>query len=235
MSKEFEQIALVESMLLRANALVSELEKTYHRDLEAKDVSAEARNLTHEILEKCSNILDQAMAIFFEKEIRPLLSELPKRGGYFPVAKDEAAYRSSLGQWKAVDLGVLAPNLDAKLRSLQPFTDSRNSILLRMRELANRKHTSLAPQKRLEDRRVSVAAPGGGSVSWGSGVTFGSGVSVMGVPINPRTQMPAHTQGIDIRVERWVSFHFEDGGENALSFCKESISATRRVVDTLLS
>jgi len=234
MNPKTEQIDLIESMLTRANMLVSELEQAYHHDLEAKKVSDEARNLTHEVLEKCSNILDQTMTVFFEHEIKQYLTELPKRGGYFPTAKDEKSYRSSLGQWKASQLAMLAPMLDAKLRSLQPFADPKNVIFSRMRDLANRKHTGLAPQKRSEDRRVNVASAGGGSVTWGQGVTFGSGVSVMGVPIDPRTQMPAHTQGISVKVEKWISFHFDDNGDDALSFCQESVRAARRAVETLL-
>ena len=235
MCDRFEKIFLVKSMISRAEDIVRELETTYQHDLGEKDVSAKARNLTHEILEKCSNALDQAMTILFDYEIRSRLPEAPKRGGYFPIAKDIDAYRSSLGQWNAKDLAIFAPDLDAKLLSLQPFTKPQNQIFLRMRELANRKHTGLTPQKRLEQRRVNVTSPSGGSVSWGPGVTFGSGVSIMGVPIDPSTQMPAHSNGISIEVERWISFHFDDGGEDALLFCKDSISATRRAIDALLN
>lgn len=82
---------------------------------------------------------------------------------------------------------------------------------------------------------MNVTGSGGGSVSWGPGVTFGSGVSVMGVPIDPKTQMPAHTRGIHVSVENWVSFHFEEGGEDALSFCKTAIEDVRRAVSTLMN
>ncbi|MEP2922394.1 MAG: hypothetical protein ABJP06_16840 [Sulfitobacter sp.] len=107
MNPKTDQIKLIEPMLTRANRLVSELGQAYHRDLEGKKVSDEARNLTHEVLEKCSNILDQTMTVLFEYEIKPHLTELPKRGGYFPTAKDEESYRSSLGQWKASQLAEL--------------------------------------------------------------------------------------------------------------------------------
>lgn len=56
----------------------------------------------------------------------------------------------------------------------------------------------------------------------------------MGVPIDPRTQMPAHTHGISVAVEKWVSFHFEEGGEDALAFCKSAIEASNRAIETLL-
>lgn len=139
-----------------------------------------------------------------------------------------------MGQWGAADLETIAVTVDAKVRSLQPFVSPQNKVFARIRALANKKHTSLAPQKRIEEKRVNVTSPSGGGVSWGPGVTFGPGVSVMGVPIDPRTQMPAHSRGINIEVETWVSFQFEDGGENALAFCKSAVVAAQRVVDTLL-
>lgn len=229
-----EKERLIESMIGRAEKLVAELTGIYSRDLQSQAVSDDALNLTHEVIEKCSNTLDQIMSLTFDREIKPLIAIQPKRGGYFPAALDEASYRSSLGQWNAANLDQIAPALESKLRSLQPFTGSQNSIFFRIRSIANQKHTRLLPQRKKEQRRVSVTSPGGGGVSWGPGVTFGSGVSVMGVPIDPRTQMPVHSQGIDVAVERWVSFHFEDNGDDALEFCKASTEAARRAFEVLL-
>lgn len=226
-------ISILESMISRADKLHSELKQVYEKDLLAKEVSADALNITHEIIEKCSNVMDQSMTLAFEIFIKGKIDSQPKRGGYFPVARDEGSYRSSLGQWNAKNLEEICPKLERDLRSLQPFSNPDNAIFIRIRELANKKHTGLVPQKRFEQKRVNVARQGVGSVNWGSGVTFGRGVSVMGVPINPSTQMPAHTQGIDVSIERWVSFNFEGGGENALDFCRLAIAAARRVVSTL--
>lgn len=225
--------ATLESMIARAEKLMGELKEVYNRDLDAKHVSPEALNITHEIIEKCSNVMDQTMTAVFESEIKSKIAIQPKRGGYFPVAKDEKAYKESLGQWKASELDTIAPDIDKKLRSLQPFTSPSNAIYARIRELANKKHTALQPQKRNVQQRVNVSRPGVGGVSWGPGVVFGGGVSVMGVPIDPRTQMPAHSQGIDVTVEKWVSFHFESG-EDAFAFCGSAIQAVRRAVKTLI-
>lgn len=224
----------LESMIARAERLMGELKDVYNRDLTAKQVSPEALNITHEIIEKCSNVLDQSMTAVFETKIKGKITTQPKRGGYFPVAKDERGYKESLSQWKAADLDKIAPDVDAKLRSLQPFTSPKNAIFSRIRELANKKHTRLIPQKRREQPRVNVSRPGSGSVSWDpSSVRFGSGVTMLGVPVDPRTQMPSHSQGIDIAIEKWISFHLEDGGENAIGFCEAAIQAVHRAVKTL--
>lgn len=223
------------SMIDRAGSLLIELERVYTRDLEAHEVSADALNITHEVVEKCSNILDQAMALAFKNQIKPTLKILPKRGGYFPAASDEQAYRSNLGQWNAADLDVLVPDLDYKLRSLQPFSDKSNTIFARIKALASKKHTSLEPQVRKEKRRVNVTRQGQGSITWGPGVIFGSGVSVMGAPINDLTQLPMPTPGVDVVVETWISFHFEDSGEDALMFCRSAVQAARRAVKTIFN
>ncbi|WP_370231221.1 hypothetical protein, partial [Cognatishimia sp.] len=72
------RIEEIDSLVERAQELFEDLEVAYNRDLEAKEVSKKAKNLTHEVLEKCSNILDQTMTICFELDIRPHLTELPK-------------------------------------------------------------------------------------------------------------------------------------------------------------
>lgn len=224
---------LLNSMITRAETLLGELEKVYTRDLAAREVTPEALNITHEIVEKCSNILDQAMTLAYETQIKPKLLTPPKRGGYFPAASDEQSYRSALGQWQAANLDALVPDLDRKLRLLQPFSHPSNAIFGRIKVLANKKHAGLAPQVRKEQERVNVSRRGQGGVSWGPGVTFGPGVRVMGAPIDPRTQLPIPTAGVDVTVEKWVSFHFEEGGEDALTFCRDAIRAARRVMQTL--
>ncbi|MCE7796551.1 hypothetical protein LWE61_08240 [Sphingobium sufflavum] len=228
-----KEVGLLYSMIVRADKLATELQEIYQRDLEEKNISPEALNLTHEVIEKCSNTLDQSMSVLFQREIRPHLQNPPVKGGYFPAGKDENAYRSTLGQWGAADLRSINPSVDAKLRSLQPFTDDKNGIYARIKGFAAHKHTGLRPQLRSEQRRVNVTRPGVGGVSWGPGVTFSGAVSVMGVPINPYTQMPAHNRDIDVTVENWVRFLIEDTGEDALAFCKSAISATRTAIAKL--
>ncbi|WP_424967913.1 hypothetical protein [Dinoroseobacter sp. S375] len=77
------------AMIARAEVLVTDLKAVYERDLQAQIVSVEALNITHEIVEKCSNVMDQAMTLYFNRTIAPLLIKLPRRGGYFPAARNE--------------------------------------------------------------------------------------------------------------------------------------------------
>ena len=91
----------------------------------------------------------------------------------------------------------------------------------------------LTPQTKTETKRVTVSR-GDGSVSWGSGVTFGRGVSVMGVPIDPATQMPVPNNIVETKVENWISFLFEGSDINVLWLCKKSVKDGEEIVKKIL-
>jgi hypothetical protein len=224
----------IRSMAKRADKLLSELKAEYDKCLQEKDISSEAINITHEIIEKCSNALDQIMHTAWSIRVAPKLSNLPKRGGYFPTARDEQSYRSSLGQWNATDLDVIDPEFGRILRECQPMTDSKNEWLADLRDLANKKHTGLVPQKRFEDRVTTVQRRGGG-ISWSSGVTFSPGIQILGVPIDPHTQLPMAMPGVQTKVEIWVTFMLEGTSLNALAFCQSVIAGTKELIDTFSS
>ncbi|MDF1620989.1 hypothetical protein [Pseudothioclava nitratireducens] len=226
----------IHSQILRVEKIFEELAIAYKRDLENKSISDEALVLTHEVVEKCANILDQTMTLVFETKILPKLSEPPKRGGYFPAAKNEDSYLSGMGQWKVKDLGAIDADLDAALRSLQPFSAKENEIYARIRDLASKKHTALEPQVRREQPIVTTVGHSGNSVvRWNpNNVTFGAGVRISGVPVNPHTQMPIEDPQLSIRREVWVSFHLAGTGEDAYRLCYDAVNATKRAVKLLL-
>jgi hypothetical protein len=91
------------------------------------------------------------------------------------------------------------------------------------------KHIDLVPQTKVEERRVTVSREGGGSVSWGQGVTFGPVVRVQGAPVDPRTQRIVPTPGVTEKVESWVSFIIKDHNVNAAGLCKEACAGARRI------
>ena len=90
-------------------------------------------------------------------------------------------------------------------------------------------HQDLVEQTKTEHRRVNVSAPGGGGVSWGPGVTFGSGVSVMGVPIDPRTQLPVPNNSVKTEIIVWVDFKFQSNDQSVLPFIEMSIDRVESV------
>lgn len=87
-------------------------------------------------------------------------------------------------------------------------------------------------QTRTEAKRVTVSR-GGGSVSWGTGVTFGAGVSVVGVPIDPRTQMPVQNTVAKTEVVIWVDFRFKEIDQPVLPFVEASIKNVDKLFQAL--
>jgi hypothetical protein len=73
-------------------------------------------------------------------------------------------------------------------------------------------------------------------VSWNpNGVFFGSGVSVMGVPINPATQLPVTNQTTTTKIITWVDFKFEDSDISALILLKQSLRGTQEIFNSIES
>ena len=228
----------VESMLVRADELLKELDDEYKNCLQARNVNERAKNLTHEVLEKLRSALDHTMRIAWDKYIAPNLSEQDKKRAYvyFPIVDNLNAFRSTLGRGCMANLEKVHKNLYDFLLKRQPFSAGENRWLKLLAEIAAEgKHVRLTPQKRTEKiSRISVSKRGG-KVSWDpSSVKFGGGVSVLGAPIDPSTQRIIPTPGVTEQVEIWVSFIFEGHGVNALVFCKEAIQKTRALIEEML-
>ena len=115
------------------------------------------------------------------------------------------------------------------LLAQQPFSAAANAWLVAVNDLAiASKHIDLVPQTRSEERRTIVSGSGG-SVSWGPGVVFGAGVSILGAPVDPRTQRIVPTRGITETIEVWVSFKIRGYDGNAAGLCREACAGTRRI------
>jgi len=71
----------------------------------------------------------------------------------------------------------------------------------------------------------------GSGVSWSGGVYFSGNISVMGAPIDPKTQLPVPTPGLTTRVEIWTSFIIEGTDLNALGFCKDAVKGTKEIIE----
>lgn len=113
---------------------------------------------------------------------------------------------------------------------MQPFADKKNDWLRILNDLAvASKHIDLVPQKRITEQRITVSSPNGSTVSWGQGVTFGSGVHIFGAPVNPTTQRIIPTTGVIEREETWVSFLIEGYSVEPLAFCKDAAREVRTI------
>ncbi len=217
----------------RADELLVDMLAEHQRALKGRQVSARGVHLTHEVCERLRSVLDRVARCYWEQRVAPAISQSDRDAAlvYFPVTKDQGGFDSVLGRWRWKSVRVQHQSLYDRLLELQPFKNGvDNGWLLTLSKIANSgKHVDLLPQKRVEEKRVIVSGPGA-SVSWGSGVTFGGGVSVMGVPVDPRTQRIVPTPGITEKIEIWVSFLIDGCNVDAADFCRRACLETRRIV-----
>lgn len=148
---------------------------------------------------------------------------------YFPIRHSAPEFQQAIaGDFPG--LALAAPAVVATVEAIQPYNDP---WLGKFNKLNNHnKHQDLVEQTRTEARHVKVSS-GGGSVSWGPGVTFGSGVNVMGVPIDPSTQMPVPNNLVQTEVVTWVDFRFSEVDESVLPFVEASVKNTTKVFQAL--
>lgn len=225
----------IQSQLNRAKELKKELDESSNADLKSKTISDKTRNLTQEILVKIRSILDQAMYSFFEKEIAPNLSDEEKKKVkvYFPLVSKKDDLKSILGRAMIKNLDTTHPKIFSFLETIQPYNKDF-TWLNELSKYANEKHMKLTPQKRTEVKRTTVTS-NNGSVSWGSGVTFDRGISIMGASVDPITQNIEPTPGVESKTEIWISFLFEDSNINALWLCNKSIEGSEKIINAFFS
>jgi hypothetical protein len=224
----------IQSQLDRAKELLQELESACNTDLQAKDVSGKTKNLSQEVLLKIRHLLDQSIYKFFEKYYLPNLSDIDKKSAkiYFPIVSKKEVLKSVFGRAKMRDIETNNQKFYEFISSVQPY--NQDYLWLKyLADFANDKHIKLTPETKTEIKRVTVSR-GGGSVSWGPGVTFGGGVSVMGVPIDPATQMPVPNNITETKVENWVSFLFDGSDVNVFWLCKRSVEDGEKIIKKVL-
>lgn len=225
----------IKSQIDRAKMLLKEFEQSAQADLAKQEISTTTKNLTQEVLLKMNRLFDQTWRVFFVKYYAPKLSkeEIEKTKIYFPIAQKSEDLKAALGRCKIADLGSDYPEVYKWLESVQPYNPNQNWLSL-CKKYADDSHIQLTPQTRTETRQVSVSS-GSGSVSWGPGVTFGSGISVMGVPIDPRTQMPVPNNIVKTEIQQWVSFSFSGTEINVLWLCKNAVEQGEKIIKTVFS
>lgn len=204
-----QRASSIEALLRRATADASALHVAYQTSLSAKHISDELRVQIKSIFENLRSCFDYMARDIFDSKCAS--AKKPNRL-YFPIRQSAPEFQKAIASDFA-GLAVAAPAVVAAVEAIQPYNDP---WLGKFNKLNNHnKHQDLVEQTRTEAKHVKVSS-GGGSVSWGPGVTFGSGVSVMGVPIDPRTQMPVPNNLVRTDVVTWVDFRFSEVDESNL-------------------
>jgi hypothetical protein len=216
----------IEALLKRAAADSSELRAAYEASLHSKHISDELRVQIKSIFENLRSCFDyMAQDIFDSKCVG---AKKPRRL-YFPIRQSAPEFQQAIAS-DFPGVAMTAPAIVATIEAIQPYNAP---WLGKFNKLNNHnKHQDLVEQTRYEARHVTVSK-GSGSVSWGPGVTFGSGVSVLGVSIDHRTQMPVPNNVVQTEVVTWVDFRFSEVDESVLDFVEESVKNTTKIFKAL--
>jgi len=218
--------ASIEALLRKARTDFAELKAAYESSLHEKTIREDLRVSIKNIFENLRSCLDYVAHDIFESKCSA--AKKPDRL-YFPIRPSVAEFRQAATK-DFPGLEQSAPAVHAVLDAVQPY---RDPWLGQFNKLNNHnKHQDLVEQTRTESRQVTVSR-GGGSVSWGPGVTFGGGVSVMGVPIDPRTQLPVPNDVVKTDVVTWVDFRFAEIDQPVLPFVEASLQHVTKLFGDL--
>lgn len=217
----------IEALINKSKKDFDTLKKDYQNSLDQKFVSEELRIDIKNIFENLRSCLDYMAHDIFEACVT---GKQPERL-YFPI-RHSMVYFDVVVAKDFPNLRTTNPDVYDILELVQPYHDKWLGEFNRLTN--NNKHQDLEEQTRTESKQVKVSSINGGeAVSWTSGVIFSGGVSVMGVPIDPKTQLPVPNNQVKTEVIIWVDFCFKDNGESVLPFIEKSINAIESIYQRL--
>ena len=213
----------IDALLSKSRASFGELKSAYEASLREKSIRADLKVDIKNVFENLRSCLDYLAHEIFEALCQPAVK--PGRL-YFTIRQSKLEFIQAVTR-DYPNLQTVNKAVFDFLESIQPYNDV---WLGQFNQLNNEnKHQDLVEQMKTESPRVTVSAPGSGSVSWGSGVTFGGGASVLGVPIDPRTQLPVPNNRVKTEMAIWVDFRFKNGGQSVLPFIDLSITRVESI------
>ncbi|HIE0125417.1 TPA: hypothetical protein ACXI73_000470 [Stenotrophomonas maltophilia] len=199
---------------------------SYEASLHEKHVREDLKVSIKNIFENLRSCLD-----YLAHDVRELkcVGALSADRLYFPIRPSAKEFSQVVAK-DFPGLESTHPDVFGILEGAQQYHDPWLGQFNRLNN--QNKHQDLVEQTRTESRQVTVSGAGG-SVSWGPGVTFGGGVSVMGVPIDPRTQMPVPNHKTATTVTTWIDFRFAENGQSVLPFLETSIQHVEQLFNKL--
>ena len=221
--------ASIRALLAKIDAQVGKIEAEYKESLYSQAIDPELRVDLKNACENLRSVLDYLAADIRDRYC-PTASSSDRF--YFPILPDKKTFNARIDQWFP-GLRRSAPAVVTALEEVQPF-QSDQEWLGQFNQVNNmNKHGDLVEQTRVESQRTKVTGQGGGQVSWGPGVTFGDGVSVMGVPVDPMTQLPVPHPSIKVERITWVDFQFAGIGVSAFGLLKQARAGIGKIEATV--
>ena len=210
----------IQAQINRAKEILPKIEQKYNNSLHDKNID---ENLKLDIQTFCGHL--RSALDYLANDIVEKYCPNAKKSDrlYFPITDNDSSFKQRMID-SYPDLQTNCPDIYGLLESAQPYLKNENKWLSQFNKINNEnKHLDLVEQVRTETKRVNVTNPNGGSVSWGPGVTFGAGVQIMGVPVDPQTQLPVPNNIVKTEIITWVDFTFDSINVSALWLLKESL------------
>ena len=210
----------IDALLVRSDDDFAGIESKYNESLRAQEVSTDLRI---DIKNLCGNLRSVLDYLAHEIRDRHCPFANPKDRFYFPILPDHSTFESQMSKWFP-DLKTSCPDLWDYLESIQPYHPDYVWLGHFNRLNNENKHGRLVEQTRSKRQEVKATTQGGGQVRWNpQNVKFGSGVRIGGVPVDPRTQLPAPHPSQKVEHITWVDFRFEGIGVSALQLLKSTL------------
>jgi hypothetical protein len=224
---------ILESQIKRANELYSELESEVKKDILNSRVSPRTLEITEDILTKLSNCLDKGI-----NQYRQSKNQQTSKNLYFPICHDERDFKNKLTSYGLNNLEKTDPKLLALLHNAQQFISKESAILIELHEHGSKeKHRALSLQeKEIVGERITISNNSGHAVGWDSfSVKFGAGVKILGVPVDPKTQLPHYVPPThSLKKERFISVKFQGKNIEVLQFCRQSINEVQKITNQII-
>jgi hypothetical protein len=222
----------IDALLLHSREAFGRIQERYAASLEDQRVSDDLRVEIKGFFENLRSALDYCAHEIRERFCKPLKS---KERIYFPILPSDKDFERQMNQWFP-KLQSAVPDLWEALETFQPYHDGYR--WLGQFNLVNNqnKHDRLIEQTRITTRQVKVSSDHGPEASWNpDAVTFGSGVDIAGVPVDPATQLPIPHPSQKVERITWVDFRFEGIDISALELMNRALDGIAEITSTVYS
>jgi hypothetical protein len=218
----------VEALLKRSEKDIGKIEEEYRTSLKATRVSSDLKIEIKHFCEDLRSVLD-----YLANDIREAScpNAKPKEKFYFPILPDRKKFEDKTNEWFP-DLGKNNPDLWSYVESVQPYHTGYKWIDMFNKINNDNKHSNLVEQTQTEIEEIRVTSQNGTRVSWNrKGVTFGPGVYIAGVPVNPNTQLPVPNPSQKVEKIVWVDFQFAGMGISALQLLRQTLEGIKKITE----
>ena len=222
----------ISALLTHSRKRIDVILEQYRNSLEGQTVSEDLRVEIKGLFENLRSVLDYCAHDIREHFCPPLKS---KERIYFPILPDRTQFEGNMARWFP-DLQISVPDLWNALEAVQPYQDG-HEWLGQFNVVNNRnKHDRLIEQTKTSTREVKVSSDQGSEVSWNpDSTTFGEGVEIAGVPVDPLTQLPVPHQSQNVQQITWVDFKFEGVEVSALDLMRSALQGIEEISSTMFS